>query len=187
MLFNGATDRILCRAFPSTLRKVARYWYSSFKPNFIHSFNQLGRSFVAHFISNRWLCRDSDFLINIKQGKRESLRSYMSQFKEATLEIWTMQSLWLEMWYAKMSFSSWKKRAPVNFFKMMARAKKYACAEEVYEAHGPPSSPVTKERPLTQESQPRREDRGKERQRSRSPLRCWRIPCWIQHHQSPPN
>lgn len=37
MLFHEATDGVLCRAFYA-LRKVAKYWYSSMKSNFMHSF-----------------------------------------------------------------------------------------------------------------------------------------------------
>lgn len=57
-----------------------------------------------------------------------------------------------------------EKRPVTNFSKMLARAKKYACAEEMYGACGPPSTPmalttlVVKEQPPIQKFQPRKED-----------------------------
>ena len=47
MYLQGASDVFLFRAFSSTLRKVARHWYSNIQPEFMDSFNQLSRLFVA--------------------------------------------------------------------------------------------------------------------------------------------
>lgn len=58
---------------------------------------------------------------------------------------------------------SLEKRVPTDFSKMLAKAKKYMCAEEVYEAHGPPSSPIIKEQPLFRESRSKKEDQGRGR------------------------
>ena len=52
MFLYGATDAILYRAFPSTLKRVVRHWYFSLKPTSIHSFEQLSQSFIGHFISS---------------------------------------------------------------------------------------------------------------------------------------
>lgn len=90
MLFHGATNGVLCRAFPSTLRKAARYKYSSPNPNSMHFFNQLGRSFVVHFVNSRKLHQGSDSLINIKQGEQESLRIYMSRFNVVALKVYNL-------------------------------------------------------------------------------------------------
>lgn len=74
MLLRQASDGILCRAFPSTLKRVARHWYSSWKPGSIDFFGQLSRSFAYHFISNQRRYRGSDYLVSIKQ-RGESLRA----------------------------------------------------------------------------------------------------------------
>ena len=42
MLLHGAIDGILCKAFPTTLRKVVRFWFAGLHPASIHSFEQLG-------------------------------------------------------------------------------------------------------------------------------------------------
>ena len=52
MLFHGANDGIMCRAFPATLWKVARLWFLGLHTGSIHSFEQLDRLFTAHFISS---------------------------------------------------------------------------------------------------------------------------------------
>ena len=54
MLLHGATNGVMCRDFPVTLRKVARLWFSGLRTESIHSFKQLDRLFAAHFISSRW-------------------------------------------------------------------------------------------------------------------------------------
>ena len=38
MLLHGANEGTLCRAFPTTLRKTARQWFSSLSPKSISSF-----------------------------------------------------------------------------------------------------------------------------------------------------
>lgn len=53
----------------------------------------------------------------------------------------------------------------VGFFEMLAKVEKYAPTKEAYDAHGPPSAPVAREWPPTQEFRSRREDYRK-RQRS---------------------
>lgn len=41
MLLYQASDRVLCQALPSTLRGMARHWYSNLKPGSIDSFKEL--------------------------------------------------------------------------------------------------------------------------------------------------
>ena len=52
MLLHGVPDAILCQAFPSTLKGVARNWYSTLKPGTISSSDQMSHQFVAHFVSS---------------------------------------------------------------------------------------------------------------------------------------
>ena len=87
MLLQQASDAILYRAFPSTLKEAVRDWYLSLQPGSIRSFGELSRSFAVHFISSKRRRRSSDFLINIKQQKGKSLYDYVGRFNTATLEV----------------------------------------------------------------------------------------------------
>lgn len=49
MRVQGATDILLCIAFPAILCKAAQVWYSCLEPRSINSFKQLEKRFVAHF------------------------------------------------------------------------------------------------------------------------------------------
>lgn len=52
ILLHLVPDAVLCLAFPSTLKEVARQWYSSLKLSSIDSFNELDQLFVSHMASS---------------------------------------------------------------------------------------------------------------------------------------
>ena len=41
MHLQGVTDEIMCRAFPTTLKELARIWFSRLTPNSISTFKEL--------------------------------------------------------------------------------------------------------------------------------------------------
>ena len=135
MLPHGAADGTLCRAFPATLRKAARQWFSNLHPGSISSFEQLDRLFITHFISSRPQRCTSDTLIGNKQKDGESLREYISRFNAATLEVSDLDQV-VAMSAMKGSLRpsrflfSLKKQFPTNFAEMLAQDEKYANAEE---------------------------------------------------------
>ena len=43
-------DEILCRSFPTTLKGVAREWFTKLPKLSIDNFEQLGNSFLCHFV-----------------------------------------------------------------------------------------------------------------------------------------
>ena len=43
-------DEIMCRAFPTMLKGVARIWFSRLTPNSINTFKKLNAQFTSHFI-----------------------------------------------------------------------------------------------------------------------------------------
>ena len=43
-------EEILCRSFPTTLKGVAREWFTKLPTSSIDNFEQLGNSFLRHFV-----------------------------------------------------------------------------------------------------------------------------------------
>ncbi|XP_025703894.1 uncharacterized protein [Arachis hypogaea] len=88
MFFNGANNEpVLCRAFPTYLDGAALLWFSKLSAGSISSFEDLARSFIDYFAPSRIYVHGSDYLSTIKQGQHKSLKDYMTQFVEATMEI----------------------------------------------------------------------------------------------------
>ena len=59
-------DEIMCRAFPTTLKGLARVWFSKLTPNTVSMFKELSRYFVTHFIGGQRYKRSLASLLNIK-------------------------------------------------------------------------------------------------------------------------
>ncbi|KAK3030972.1 hypothetical protein RJ639_034893 [Escallonia herrerae] len=87
MLLLQVSDVVMCRAFPTTLRKAAHAWFKSLQPRSIYSFGQLSDLFQKHFVSSRSRKKNSASLLNIVQEKNESLACFLRRFNAATLEI----------------------------------------------------------------------------------------------------
>ncbi|KAK3042208.1 hypothetical protein RJ639_001328 [Escallonia herrerae] len=87
MLLLQVSDAVMCRAFPTTLRKAAHAWFKSLQPRSIYSFGQLSDLFQKHFVSSRSRRKNSASLLNIVQEKNESLACFLGRFNAATLEI----------------------------------------------------------------------------------------------------
>ena len=63
MYLQGVPDEIMCRAFPTTLKRPARVWFSKIPPNIIGSFEELSKLFVNNFIGGqRHKCSSSSLL-----------------------------------------------------------------------------------------------------------------------------
>ncbi|KAK2998988.1 hypothetical protein RJ639_024406 [Escallonia herrerae] len=86
MLLLQVSDAVMCRAFPTTLRKAAHAWFKSLQPRSIHSFSQLSDIFQKHFVSSRTRRKNSASLLNVVQ-ENECLSHYLGRFNAATLEI----------------------------------------------------------------------------------------------------
>ncbi|XP_052176647.1 uncharacterized protein LOC127790951 [Diospyros lotus] len=87
MLISESSDPIMCRTFPSTLRKSAMLWFSSLEPNSIHDFSELATHFLTHFSTSRDHRQTLTSLINLKQGEHEPLRAFMNRFFQEALQI----------------------------------------------------------------------------------------------------
>ena len=81
------SDEILCRSFPTTLKAAAREWFTKLPNSSIDNFEQLSNAFLRHFIGRQRPKRSADYLIIVKQGERETLRSYVKHFTRETFEV----------------------------------------------------------------------------------------------------
>ncbi|XP_057747230.1 uncharacterized protein LOC130966442 [Arachis stenosperma] len=87
MYLTDASNAIRCKAFPTTLTKTAIEWFDSLPPRSITSFDDLAKKFLARFSTHKDKAKHAPRLLGIKQGDRESLRSYMERFNKACLDI----------------------------------------------------------------------------------------------------
>ncbi|KAK1397108.1 hypothetical protein POM88_006971 [Heracleum sosnowskyi] len=87
LLLQPVTDALKCRAFPQTLAGMAQRWYSRLPPNSISCFRELSTAFISQFISGRVHEKSSASLMNLTQGKNETLRDYLKRFTKETLNI----------------------------------------------------------------------------------------------------
>ena len=53
MMLQMTPDKVLCRAFPTTLKGAAKVWFSKIPPGTIANFEQLSKCFVRHFIGGK--------------------------------------------------------------------------------------------------------------------------------------
>ena len=80
-------DEILCRSFPTTLKGAAREWFAKLPTSSVDSFKQLSNAFLRHFIGGQRPKRPANHLLTIRQGEKETLRSYVKRFIHETLEV----------------------------------------------------------------------------------------------------
>ncbi|KAK3020900.1 hypothetical protein RJ639_045883 [Escallonia herrerae] len=141
MLLLQVSDAVMCRAFPTTLRKAAHAWFKSLQPRSIHSFSHI-RSF------SEALCKQS--LMKEKLGKpaqhsareiNESLAGYLGPFNAATLEVDNLdESVKYTAFLrglqptSKFTFSI-NKSPPCNMKALLEKANKYIQAEEYLDTH----------------------------------------------------
>ncbi|KAK3025704.1 hypothetical protein RJ639_041709 [Escallonia herrerae] len=141
MLLLQVSDAVMCRAFPTTLRKAAHTWFKSLQPRSIYSFVQLSDLFQKHFVSSRSRRKNSVSLLNIVQEKNESLACFLERFNAATLEIDNLdESVKYTAFLrglrptSKFAFSV-NKSPPGNMKALFEKANKYIQAEEYLETH----------------------------------------------------
>nr|XP_023879902.1 uncharacterized protein LOC111992266 [Quercus suber] len=129
-------DEILCRSFPTTLKGATREWFTKLPTSSIDNFEQLSNAFLRHFIGGQRPKRTSDHLLTIKQGEKETLRSYVKRFTRETLEVDDANDkVQLTTFKAglksKELVSSLAKNPPKTMAEMLLKAQKYMNAEDV--------------------------------------------------------
>ncbi|XP_077232208.1 uncharacterized protein LOC143867479 [Tasmannia lanceolata] len=65
----------------------ANSWYRRLKPNSISSFRELGREFITYFANSRPQEKAVDALLALRQGKEETLRSFIGRFRAELSQI----------------------------------------------------------------------------------------------------
>ena len=75
MHVQGVADKIMCWAFPITLKGLARVWFSKLMPNSISTFKELNAQFTSHFIRGHRYKKSTACLMSIKQWEEETSRT----------------------------------------------------------------------------------------------------------------
>ena len=135
MHLQGVPDEIMCRAFPTTLKGLARIWFSKLTPNSINTFKELSAQFTSHFIGGHRYKRSMGCLMSIKQWEDETLRSYITRFNKEALSINKADDKILVAAFTnglrkgKFLFSLYK-NDPKTMSEVLYRATKYMNAED---------------------------------------------------------
>ena len=87
MHHQGVADKIMCRAFPTTLKGVVRIWFSRLMPGSIGTFKELSAQFTSHFIGGHRYKNSTACLMSIKQREDKMLRPYITRFNKEALSI----------------------------------------------------------------------------------------------------
>ncbi|KAK1365344.1 hypothetical protein POM88_040905 [Heracleum sosnowskyi] len=135
LLLQPVTDALKCRAFPQTLAGMAQRWYSRLPPNSISCFKDLSTAFINQFISGRVHEKSSASLMNLIQGKNETLRDYLKRFTKETLNIPDLDNkvamIALQQGTTDVFFKmSLAKHPPESMTELQQRVGKYIKAEE---------------------------------------------------------
>jgi len=90
-IFSGAAriekwgDPECCLMFMQTLVGSARILFNGLPAGSIHTFNELGKGFLANFSQQRRCVKDATVIFQIKQKDDESLKSFIERYKKEGL------------------------------------------------------------------------------------------------------
>ena len=135
MHLQGVLEEIMCRAFPTTLKGLARIWFSRLTPNSVNTFKEISAQFTSHFIGGHRYKRSTTCLMSIKQREDETLRSYITRFNKEALSIDEADDKILIAAFTnglrkgKFLFSLYK-NDPKTMLEVLYRAVKYMNAED---------------------------------------------------------
>ena len=132
-------DEILCPSFPTTLKGATREWFTKLPTSSVDSFEQLSNAFLCHFIEGQCPKRPANHLLTIKQGEKETLRSYVKRFTRETLEVGEADDKVQLMTFkaglrSRDLVASLAKNPPRTMVEMLLKAQKYMNAEDAVAA-----------------------------------------------------
>ncbi|GKU89055.1 hypothetical protein SLEP1_g3247 [Rubroshorea leprosula] len=145
MQAQNASDALMCKIFPSTLRGNARTWYYSLPPRSISSYTEMASTFATKFSSRRLIRKTTTELMQVKQRDGESLKNYMSRFNDAVLEVNSFdQAVGIAAVISGLKHDRFRdsliKHAATTFSEVNDKSLKFITAEEYALAQNPPSS-----------------------------------------------
>ena len=117
------------------MKAAAREWFTKLPTSSIDNFEQLSSAFLRHFIGGQHPKRPANYLFTIKQGEKETLRSYVKPFTHETLEVDEADDkVQLTTFKARLRFrdlvASLVKNPPKTMAKMLLKVQKYMNAED---------------------------------------------------------
>ena len=129
-------NEILCRSFPTTLKGATREWFTKLPTSSVDSFEQLSNAFLHHFIGGQCPKRPTDYLLTIRQGEKETLRSYVKRFTRETLEVDEVEDKVQLMTFkaglrSRDLVASLVKNPPKTIAEMLLKAQKHMNVEDV--------------------------------------------------------
>ena len=132
-------NKILCRSFPTTLKRAAKEWFTKLPTLSIDSFKQLGSAFLCHFVGRQRPKRLANHLLTIKQGEKETLWLYVKRFTRETLEVDEVDNkVQLTTFKARLKsrefMVSLAKNPPKIMAEMLLKAQKYMNAKDTLAA-----------------------------------------------------
>ncbi|XP_020225041.1 uncharacterized protein LOC109806922 [Cajanus cajan] len=132
-------DAALCRLFPTSLKGRALSWFIKLSPSSINSFEELTSLFTVQFATSRPYQLTSLALANIRQEKKESLRSFMDRFNKIAMEIKNLNpAVAMDRLNTALKpgpfVDSLCKKPPLDMNNLRRRAEKYMKMEELTES-----------------------------------------------------
>ncbi|GKV35468.1 hypothetical protein SLEP1_g43731 [Rubroshorea leprosula] len=159
MQAQNASDALMCKIFPSTLRGNARTWYYSLPPRSISSYTEMTSAFATKFSSRRLIRKTTSELMRVKQRDGESLKNYMSRFNDAVLEVISFdQAVGIAAVISGLKHDKFRdsliKHAATTFSEVNDRSLKFITAEEYALAQNP--TPTKNQNPEWRDDNPSR-------------------------------
>ncbi|XP_061351307.1 uncharacterized protein LOC133296362 [Gastrolobium bilobum] len=137
MYIKGIQEPLITRLFATTLKGVAKSWFSSLPAGSIRSFEELGGRFLLNFATSKKQPKSEFVLGKIKQQPGETLQKYLDRFKMAALQVPGLsENVHLHLVIAglhgsfRLARSVYKNPVPI-LVEFTARSKKYLDLEQI--------------------------------------------------------